>query len=77
MRFLPITSAMFIAISQRWKNSNLSNRYAEDILGMKTIQSKKTERPVRDAGFRKAVNTHMTIHAHLRVLGAMSISGTP
>ena len=33
----------------------LSNRYAEDILGMKPIQSKKMERPVRDAGFRKAV----------------------
>ena len=33
----------------------LSNRYAENILGMMPIQSKTTEKPVRDAGFRKAV----------------------
>ena len=33
----------------------LSNHYAEKILGMKPIQSKEIEKPVRDAGFRKAV----------------------
>ena len=33
----------------------LSNHYAEEILGMKPIKSKKMEKPVRDAGFRKAV----------------------
>ena len=50
--------------------SILSNRYAEDILGMKLISSETKEKAVRDSGFRKAIQKaydHTCVFTGIRI----------